>query len=100
MKKISIYLVSILFLILTACGNGEKVEKPDEDETITDEGAFKKIIQSHNVVGFSLLEHVKPDSDNNIFISPTSAFLALLMAYNGAEGNTKKEMEEALGIFN
>jgi len=56
------------------------------------------IIKGDNAFGFSMLKHIvsSEDQGKNIFISPTSISLALAMTYNGAEGNTKKEMEETL----
>jgi serpin B len=38
------------------------------------------------------------DAGKNIFLSPASAQLALSMVYNGAAGDTRRAMAEALGI--
>ena len=37
------------------------------------------------------------DASENIFISPLSISTALTMTYNGAKGDTKADMEKALG---
>jgi serine protease inhibitor len=43
-------------------------------------------------------EVVKNEPDNNLFISPLSAIYALTMVLNGAEGTTKDEMKNVLGL--
>ncbi len=48
---------------------------------------------------FRLLnELVREEPGKNVFISPFSASVALQMAWNGARGQTKTEMERALGM--
>src|SRR5699024_7637876 len=47
---------------------------------------------------FEILTTVEPDEQENVFISPTSLYMALSMVYNGADGNTKEEMAEALHV--
>ncbi len=57
-----------------------------------------EIIESDNSFGFELFRKVlesKADEDN-VMISPLSVSLALAMTYNGAEGDTKAAMEDAL----
>jgi serine protease inhibitor len=43
-------------------------------------------------------ELVKREPDQNVFISPASVALALGMVYNGAAGETRRGMAEALGL--
>ncbi len=51
-----------------------------------------------NRFGFALLQQLAADSPGtNIFISPLSASMALGMAMNGAEGDTRLEMRDVLG---
>src|SRR6056297_2638061 len=46
-----------------------------------------------------MFQKVRENSDEeNIMISPLSISVALAMAYNGAEGDTKTEMEEAMKL--
>lgn len=76
-------------LSLTACANGN---------TNKDVSAAAKITVTNEDVGFSLLNSVEPDDNGNIFISPTSVLIAMLMVYNGTDGETKAEIEQALKI--
>ena len=45
-----------------------------------------------------MLSEAEPNKDGNIFISPTSLFMALSMVYNGADGVTKDEMAKVLQV--
>lgn len=54
-------------------------------------------IQADNDFGLTLFRHALAANEaDNIMISPTSVALALAMTYNGAVGETKSAMEEAL----
>lgn len=90
-RKTLTLLLSIILtsLFLTACGSKTK----DMDVS-----AATKITVTNEEVGFSLLKNAEADDDGNIFISPTSVLIAMLMVYNGTDGETKKEIEEALEI--
>ena len=59
---------------------------------------YEKITDSNNQLGFTVLSEAEPDKDGNIFISPTSLFMALSMVYNGADGVTKDEMAKVLQV--
>lgn len=57
-----------------------------------------EIVKADNAFGIDLFKRAvagDPGADN-IFISPTSVALALAMTYNGAAGQTKSDMENAL----
>jgi serine protease inhibitor len=56
------------------------------------------IIRSDNAFGLELFQQAAAcDTEaTNLFISPTSVSLALAMTYNGADGETKTAMENAL----
>ena len=67
----------------------------DEIKKIAD----SSIVASNNQFGLKLFaEIVKEEKNNNVFISPASVALALQMAYNGADKETKEEMSKALDI--
>jgi serine protease inhibitor len=58
-----------------------------------------RLIAGDNAFGLRLFGALaQTDHDQNIFISPTSAAIALTMAYNGAEGTTKEQMTAALAL--
>ncbi len=56
--------------------------------------------ESINEFGMHLYRKIDEDANNNdnIFISPLSVAFALGMAYNGAGGETRAEMQQALGF--
>lgn len=54
------------------------------------------ISKGNNIFGLDLYQVLTAKEDGNIFISPYSISSALAMTYAGANGNTKKQMAEAL----
>ena len=61
--------------------------------------AEKKLVESGNSFGFKLFPQIIQDQpDQNVFISPLSASMALGMAYNGAANQTQTAMAEALEL--
>lgn len=101
MKKVimmSVLLASVLGIV-TACGTVENegdegMEIPKE--TDFDKDAHEEIVPSNNELGFKLLGEIEADEHDNTFVSPTSLFSALSMIYNGADGETKEEIEKVL----
>jgi serine protease inhibitor len=56
-----------------------------------------KLVTANTKFGFKLFSEIlKKDSQKNVFVSPSSVAIALSMAYNGANGDTKKAMANAL----
>ena len=56
-----------------------------------------KIVEANTKFGFKLFSEIlKKDAKENVFISPSSLAIALSMAYNGANGETRKAMSNAL----
>src|SRR5690625_3076015 len=90
-----IFIIAIAFVI--GCEENN-VENASNEKKRGNEQDYINVIDPNNTLAFSLLDKVEPDENNNTFISPTSALMALLMAFNGAEGDTKEEMAEALSI--
>lgn len=59
----------------------------------------RSLSEAHNIFGFNVLKQiVKSEPGKNIFISPSSIALALSMVYNGADGETKTAMEQAMQL--
>lgn len=58
----------------------------------------KQMIETSNSFSFGLFqETVKQAGDQNVFLSPLSAAMALTMAYNGSAGATETAMRTTLG---
>jgi len=93
MKRLFTFL--ILAILTFSCTN-EAENQPVTELTTTEKSA--KIIAADNQFGFELFQKIEAslDEPKNTMISPMSVSLALAMVYNGAEGNTKKQMEEML----
>ena len=85
-----LFVITLTFsLLLSACsGNVESTEI----------GSFSNITKANEHIGISFLQLAEPDEDGNIFISPTSALIAMLMVYNGTDGDTREEIEKALKL--
>ena len=88
MKK---YIVPIVLIaMLTACG----VRKQKENTSNAN-----NIIEANNAFGFDLINKVDAQfANDNWMISPTSISMAFAMLYNGAEKETKAQIEEVLKL--
>lgn len=95
-KNIFLYIIIFALLFVTGCSAEEHVDKSSDAKNDYDE----QMIEPNNALGFDLLHKVEPNEDDNIFISPTSALIALAMVLNGAEGATKNEIIEVLAQSN
>lgn len=94
-------MIALLIFVLASCSSGDSEENPPNNRTHpdarkADNTKNSQIADPNNIFSFNLLKQVEPDDDNNVFISPMSAFMALSMVYNGADGETKDEMAETL----
>ncbi len=96
MKKYIVYLLAVL--MASACTNmNEPDPQPKDAEPILLRAALEKRVAQDNEFAFDLLKKTITDSgETNVFISPLSVSLALGMAWNGAAGATKSEMESTL----
>jgi serine protease inhibitor len=58
-----------------------------------------KLIAANTQFGFKLFSEIlKKDSNQNVFVSPSSVAIALAMTYNGAGGSTTEAMAKALEL--
>lgn len=105
-KKVVLTLLSILLvcsIVLNLTGCATKVQAADlmegvQANTVTGKAADDAFAQSQMRLAVELFQSsVLESKDENVLISPLSIQLALAMTANGAEGNTKAEMEALLG---
>lgn len=95
MRKLAIITLITLFL-LSSCNGKNEIENSDDMLFTADD--YEILISPNNHLAFKLLEHGELNDEDNIFISPTSLFIALSMVYNGADGEAEKELARALQI--
>jgi serine protease inhibitor len=98
LKKFIVLLTVIIFIFMIAgCGLKNYVKgagKSNEAEFSRND--YKKIVSSNNQLGFDLLPNAPANNEGNIFISPTSLFIALSMLSDGAGSGTKKVITKVL----
>jgi serpin B len=71
----------------------------DENKTINLDEKSAQLIEADNTFGLELFQQIRNEStEENIMISPLSISVAFAMAYNGADGKTKTEMENAMKL--
>ena len=98
-KAIFLLIVISLFDVAAGCGkNKDQSGLEISDNVEFGRTDYEKITDSNNGLGFTVLSEAEPNKDGNIFISPTSLFMALSMVYNGADGVTKDEMAKVLQV--
>ena len=99
-KKITASLVGMsLLLPITGCGTSNEVNSLQIAEGVEfGEKDYEKIVAPSNELGFELLDKIKPDDEGNLFISPTSLWMAIALAYNGAQTATKEEIAKVLQV--
>lgn len=90
-------------VVLSACGTVQAPvtkQEPNPDKTAVayGENDYLNLSEPTNVLGEQLISKVKPDSDGNIFVSPVSFLMALSMLQNGADGETRDEILEAIHL--
>ena len=98
--------IVILFVFLALTGwitscEQQQDPKPDlKPEELQVSAETRQLIEADNHFGIELFKQVVAGqkSSANTMISPVSIALALAMTYNGAEGDTKAAMEEALQL--
>lgn len=101
MKRKILCLLLIATMVLVGCSSSldlmEGIKPNNEDRTI--EPMDEKLNQAILNFTWNLFKE-SSENTGNIMVSPPSAYLALAMAANGAEGETKAEMLKALKAEN
>jgi serine protease inhibitor len=97
MKTIISLLIAFFLTSFSSCQKDD--EKPDGKKYIHLDEKSAQLVEADNAFGLELFKKIREESDKeNLMISPLSVSVALAMAYNGAEGDTKTEMEETLKL--
>ena len=93
-----IYLLN--FLIIAALISCEQQSNVDEDPNI--DLKTKQIIEANNDFAFNFFKKIDEyeDTEENFMVSPVSLSLALGMAYNGTNGQTRNDFEYLFGYQN
>ena len=94
----SLITLFVIPFLLSSCsgilGDADS-QKPDLNLSVEE----VKLINASNEFGFNLLKNVNVDEiGDDLFISPISVSMALGMTYNGADGETKDAMRDALHL--
>ena len=59
-----------------------------------------ELIEANKQFSWEILKKInEDDSGQEVFISPLSISSMLMMAYNGAEGNTKSQMKPCITVY-
>jgi serpin B len=94
-----LFLVFLIISIFTFSSCNHETASPDEIKTIKLDEKSAQIIEADNAFGLDFFQKVNLESEEeNLMVSPLSVSLALAMTYNGANGQTKKAMEETLKL--
>jgi serine protease inhibitor len=97
MKK-SLFLIFTVLLVISCVSQNDPITPiPTDAKPIVLKAGMEKRISQDNEFAFDLLKKTIAGFDQaNVFVSPLSVSIALGMAWNGANGQTKTEMETAL----
>lgn len=68
--------------------------------SLSSNAQIDKLTKSLNDYSFDLYSQISSEDNENLFISPLSTYYALLIAYEGAQNDTKLEFESVLHIDN
>jgi len=97
MKFTSIVLIIVGMVFTSSCQQSDVI--PEENKTIDLDEKSAQLIEADNAFGLEIFQFIREESDEeNLMVSPLSISLALAMAYNGADGDTKTEMENAMKL--
>jgi len=98
MKKI-LYIMTLASALNLSCTQFDHTDKPVIEDLgpIVLRAELQQKVAQDNEFALDLLKKTIQNADeSNVFISPLSVSIALGMAWNGAEGSTRTEMETAL----
>ncbi|MGB3477525.1 MAG: serpin family protein [bacterium] len=97
MKLITIILTSMTISCISSSASVKN--RSTLDDTGTTKEGVNAVVNANNQLAFELYSRFNEESkDSNIFFSPYSISIALTMTYEGAKGQTAKEMQSVLHI--
>jgi len=88
----------LLCMVLAFAGCSKNVSPVPEPEDIVMTTKSLQLVKADNAFTFNLLNAVPVVQGKNVMVSPLSISLALSMTLNGADGSTKTDMINALGL--
>jgi len=98
------WIAGVLCIAFWAC-NTDNTPEPEPDPVVIDPAKPIEItvrqgykVDADNCFSFKIFKEVSALNGENTFFSPLSLNLALGMLYNGASGDTRTEMAEAMGM--
>ncbi|MBW6535391.1 MAG: serpin family protein [Mariniphaga sp.] len=95
----TIFLILMIFFLGTVSSCQKNDLNPDENKFINLDEKSAQLIEADNAFGLELFQKIRKENDEeNLMISPLSVSVALAMAYNGADGDTKTEMGNVLKL--
>lgn len=91
--------IIIAFTLCAFCSCKTDDLNKDENKTLNLDEKSAQLIEADNEFGMEIFQKIRKESDKeNIMISPLSISVAFAMAYNGADSDTKTEMEKAMKL--
>ena len=88
----------IVFAIIFSSCEQNNIDS-NENKLIELDEKSAKLVEADNEFGLEIFQKIRENSEEkNLMVSPLSISVALAMAYNGAEGDTKTEMEKTLKL--
>ena len=96
MKTKTNTILLILVLTLAGCSHNLTPEPDPVDIVMTTKSL--QLVKTNNAFTFNLFKAIPESQGKNVMVSPLSISLALSMTLNGADGSTKTDMVNALGL--
>ena len=97
MKTLFTFISLFTFIAISSCQQ-DNINQ-DENKIIQLDEKSAQLVEADNAFGLEIFQKIRQESEEeNIMISPLSISVALAMAYNGADGDTKTEMEKTLKL--
>ena len=98
MKTITTFVLAFALLLFSSCRQ-DTLSSNEDHKTIQLDEKSAQLVEADNAFGLEIFQKIRAASDEeNIMISPLSISVALAMAYNGADKDTKAEMEQTLKV--